>query len=472
MHKLWVGVFLTILLNPAFAYDDGYYSSWQSALHLLWPPKADNLIRDSERIGPYPLLSNPVDFQDGFKPRLFNLWQQVNLSKETGAICGNGSEYKFYIRRVNDNHNYLFYLEGGGACWDYESCSGQEGVRGARNPDGIPDNYIFNLNTALVSPFIFPPHYEDHPEVQNWNLVYVPYCTGDIYAGDRVEVYDDPEGINAPLEWHHNGFANMRAINAWLRDNMQQPARMMVTGCSAGGTGSLVNYHLLRRDMSPTSTAYLFNDSGPIFPALQGSEAASLPLHRKINQAWGLDNIIDYISQDLPHFSVSDLGTINSALAQAWPDDRLAHVHFQKDLNYSAYSYERFYDYIESETDVITKWSYIHELWQQDTDALTMQLDQYDNFAYYLPQFRDLNESHCASIIEFNAADIQEEGQVLSSFIADFMDPTKPLLSFKESNEQLDYDKGVNAYYLFLNKVLGAPITTNPHLYERLNPPH
>ncbi|MCL1125430.1 hypothetical protein [Shewanella surugensis] len=183
--------------------------------------------------------------------------------------------------------------------------------------------------------------------------------------------------------------------------------------CSAGGAGSLVNYHLLRRDMSPTSTAYLFNDSGPISLALQGSDAASLPLHTKIHQAWGLDRVIDYIGQDLPNFSVIDMGSINSALAEGWPDDRFAHVHFQKDLNYSAYSYERFYDYIESETDELTKWGYIHALWQQDTDNLAALLDQYDNFAYYFPQFRDLNESHCASIIEFDAADIQEEAMAL-----------------------------------------------------------
>ncbi|MCL1125429.1 hypothetical protein [Shewanella surugensis] len=49
------------------------------------------------------------------------------------------------------------------------------------------------------------------------------------------------------------------------------------------------------------------------------------------------------------------------------------------------------------------------------------------------------------------------------------MDHNKPLLSYKESDEQLDYDKGINAYYILLNKVFGAPITTNPLLYEELN---
>jgi hypothetical protein len=33
-------------------------------------------------------------------------------------------------------------VEPGGACWDYESCSGAGGIRGAANPHGIPDDHM------------------------------------------------------------------------------------------------------------------------------------------------------------------------------------------------------------------------------------------------------------------------------------------------------------------------------------------
>lgn len=66
-------------------------------------------------------------------------------------------------------------------------------------------------------------------------MVYVPYCTGDIYSGDKVAVYDNPQAAQPPLVWHHNGLRNTRAVVAWLKNNLQRPAQLLTTGCSAGG---------------------------------------------------------------------------------------------------------------------------------------------------------------------------------------------------------------------------------------------
>src|SRR6476620_4065517 len=58
-------------------------------------------------------------------------WQKVELP---GTTCGNGSQYKFFTHRT-DSRNVLFLFEGGGACWDYDTCSGRAGVFGAANPN-------------------------------------------------------------------------------------------------------------------------------------------------------------------------------------------------------------------------------------------------------------------------------------------------------------------------------------------------
>lgn len=213
------------LATPAHA-ELGDYSFWKTLLNLTAPPSADNKVTPEQASGPYPLLNNPGGFDSGFRPASYYAWQTVQLAPQTGAVCGNGSPYKFFVNRVPNTSNTIIYLEGGGACWDHASCSGQSGIRGARNPDGIPDDYMSLLNpgASLVSPLVVRLHPWTRAKPQNWNMVYVPYCTGDIYSGDKVAIYEDPQGQQPPLVWHHNGLRNTRAVVAWLKNNLPRPA--------------------------------------------------------------------------------------------------------------------------------------------------------------------------------------------------------------------------------------------------------
>lgn len=399
----------------------------------------------------YPMISNPEGFDDGFSPGRYNKWQTVQLSPETGAVCGNGSPYKFFVNRVPGSSNTVLYYEGGGACWDYESCTGQTGIRGARNPDGIPDDYmaLANPRATLASPFIFRLHPWSRVKTQDWNMVYVPYCTGDIYSGDKVAVYEDPTGENEPLVWHHNGVRNSHAIMTWLKENLQRPGQMLATGCSAGGVGSMTNYHPARLSLAPTK-GFLINDSGPIFPAPVGGDPEqypSVPLQDKIRISWGLEKPLDYISSRLPGLDLDNLGSIYGALSAALPNDRMGHTHFWKDLNYSAYSYERFYPELENAPDQASLEAGLHARWKTDTQGLINELSGLDNFGYYLPMFRDFNESHCTTILDFANGDIQEQGLELKDFINNVLDGKGSVMQAFETDEQADYDKPTNIIY-------------------------
>ncbi|WP_369601502.1 hypothetical protein AAIA72_00475 [Hahella sp. SMD15-11] len=147
---------LTLSPSTQALNSKGWYNSWETFINLFRPPAANRPVSAAEQQGDYPLLTNPPGFDDGFRPGLYGIWQEVRLAPETGALCGNGTPFKFYIRRAADNLNVNINLEPGGACWDYASCSGQAGIRGARNPNGIPDNYINKLDIALLTPFITP----------------------------------------------------------------------------------------------------------------------------------------------------------------------------------------------------------------------------------------------------------------------------------------------------------------------------
>ena len=329
-----------------------------------------------------------------------------------GAVCGNGSQFKFWVNYSDVSNNVVVAFEPGGACWDYPSCSGADGIRGAANPDGIPDDHID------VVPFLVPHFQRDYEDTitRDWNYVYVPYCTGDVHTGNRVAEYTGDDGET--LEFHHTGHDNTMAVIEYMQQEFQRVPKLFVTGCSAGGVGSLVNYYWLRKNLPGVDRGYLLDDSGPIFPRSENSA----PMYDKIRESWNVDSITDGLPAG---FDPNDFGSINEVLANEFPDDRLAVTFFRRDYNFSLYSYERFYDYPDKET--------IHEMFWEDTQLLVDQFDARDNLAYYIPYWRLLNDSHCTALITFSGSEIQEHDVGLGDFIGDLLDDDAPLQSYLES---------------------------------------
>jgi hypothetical protein len=311
--------------------------------------------------------------------------------------------------------------------------------------------------TSLVSPFVVRVHPWSSVKTQNWNMVYVPYCTGDVYTGDKVAVYSDPSGQNAPLVWHHNGARNTRAVVAWLKNNLPRPTQMLSTGCSAGGTGSFNSYAHVRRDMAPTR-GFLINDSGPTFDAPAGANLALYPsrlLHTQIRSAWGLDQgPLPYLAGELPGFDGNNLGTLYGALSAKLPGDRLGHTHFWQDLNYSAYSYERFFPEIVNAPNRATKEALIHAKWAVDTARLNQKLQTLPNSGGYFPQYRALNESHCTTIVDFNNGDIQERSLQLGHFINSVLNGQGAVLDASETSDAADRAKPPNLIYQLIESLL------------------
>lgn len=90
---------ISALAMPVQA-EQGDYNFWQTLSNLVVAPAADNKVTPAQRLGPYPLLANPSGFNSGFKPANYYAWQTVQMAPQTGAVCGNGSPYKFFVNRV------------------------------------------------------------------------------------------------------------------------------------------------------------------------------------------------------------------------------------------------------------------------------------------------------------------------------------------------------------------------------------
>ena len=317
-------------------------------------------------------------------------WQKVELP---GAFCGNGSQYKFFVSDVG-SPNLLINFEGGGACWDYDSCSGRQGVLGAANPNGISDDHMQQTTAQYAAPMVngadpgLPLRARKDLVTKGWNVVYFPYCTGDVHTGNNVVTYHDPLGQEPPLTWHHSGFANVQTAIGFLQKRFPSIQKMLVTGFSAGGAATASEYYFLRKALAPQKGYYL-DDSGPIFLA-PNADSNSRPLHTTIRQSWNLDSVF---AQLPPSFNINDFGSINRMVAVEFPGDQLAYTGYTRDYNYSRFSYERFYTPNDKES-VLARW-------KQDQDRYLAELASLPNFSYFVPHERPINDSHCTTVITF-----------------------------------------------------------------------
>ncbi len=318
-------------------------------------------------------------------------WERIELP---GTVCSDGSQYKFFVHDAPGSNDLVLYFEGGGACWDYESCSGQLGLLGAANPNGIADDYITQFKARYVAPIVngadpgLPLRSRTDIATKGWDVVFMPYCTGDVHVGNNVQTYVDPAGQNPPITFRHAGFHNTREAVAYLASRFPNVNRMLVSGFSAGGVASAAAFTEARTVIDPNA-AFMLNDSGPLFPAPNGS-FNSRQLHDTIALAWDLDTVF----AELPaSFDPDDFGSTTDMLAAEFPGDQLAYTGYSSDFNFSRFSYERFFPNL-SEADILA-------LWREDQALLIDEMNDHPNFSYHIPWKRQINDSHCSSIITF-----------------------------------------------------------------------
>jgi hypothetical protein len=135
-----------------------------------------------------------------------------------------------------------------------------------------------------------------------------------------------------------------------------------------------------------------------------------MPLHAMIRAAWNTTASPRAAAASTPATSAS----INTLLSATFPDDRLSTSFFRRDMNFSLYSYERFYD-LHADTDK----EEILRMWDSDTQLLVNQYAGHANLAYYIPYWRRLNDSHCTSVLTLDGSEIQDHGLTLSGWLGD-----------------------------------------------------
>ena len=389
---------------------------------------------------------------------IWGKWQPIVIP---GAFCSDGSPYKIFTmsskgilnEQAGYRNNLLIYFEPGGACWDYASCSGSTDKWGAANPNGIPDNHmsLFDFLSkkrkggsvmGIISPLILynnPSGY--YSQTSRWNKVFFPYCTGDVHLGYKKAIYQNPNAQEPPLIFLHYGARNVELSIKYLKEKFGHVEKLMVSGCSAGGTGALGNYHFFRKHLQPKKS-YLINDSGPIVP----SNSNQGPMHNKIDLAWNIPYITQKLTMDFPnHPSAHDFGSISSLLAEEYPRDKLSISLFKRDGIFSSYSYSEFF---HLDPRIPEEKNAILSLWQEDIDTLISQYDQHQNLSYFIPYMRNLNDSHCTTLLTYKGTEINQSNITMSTFINQML-RDEPVQSYEESENQADDKVSDILFWLF-----------------------
>ncbi len=231
------------------------------------------------------------------------------------AKCRTGSATGFGIRVNPASTKLVIYLEGGGACFNGTSC--------AANPGSYGQNNFDNWKNGGGQNGIFSPT-NDANAVKDWSFVYVPYCTGDVHAGDKTGV-DVPGGFS-PKNQSFVGYANIGHYLKRILPTMKGVTEVLLTGVSAGGFGAFYNYDRVAQAFCPTPVA-LVDDSGPpmgdtyMAPCLQ--------------QRWrDLYNIAGTLPADCVECALPNGGGLANAwklLGQKYPDASLGLVSSDKD---------------------------------------------------------------------------------------------------------------------------------------------
>ena len=196
---------------------------------------------------------------------------------------GTDPKFSFWTKK-GKSKNLAVYFEGGGACWDNLTCTFPINDQ---LPAQVPQFFVPAIDAA-TNPAnydgIFKSDNPDNP-VKDWTMVYIPYCTGDLHAGSASKTYTNVghPAFTLPPQFtlQHKGFDNFMVVLDWMKKNVEDPKKVLVTGSSAGGYGASANFPWVQRSFRKAQT-YVLAD------ASQGVTAPAFDTGNPGRASWNL----------------------------------------------------------------------------------------------------------------------------------------------------------------------------------------
>ena len=185
-------------------------------------------------------------------------WYGIPLK---GCVSSDGKEVHAGFRKGTEN-KLVILLFGGGVSWNEFMAARPNSVYG--NPDKI--SFYACGDGGLVADLaarigIHTLSKKESNPFRNWNMLAIPYTTGDFHCGAGDFPYTALDGSKQVL--HHHGYTNYRAaLHETMKHIGHNPEQILVTGFSAGGFGTALLTDDVMRTFPNCNDVTSYVDSG------------------------------------------------------------------------------------------------------------------------------------------------------------------------------------------------------------------
>jgi hypothetical protein len=224
---------------------------------------------------------------------------------------------------------------------------------------------------------IFSTDNPDNP-FYGWNIIYVPYCSGDLHWGSSEVAYPDVlgmyPGVNA-IPVKHHGADNMFSVLKWMGENLKDPVRLFVSGSSGGSYGILAAFPYLEQ-MYPMAKMTVLSDAGI---GAVDNDSGFLQIAMP---TWGVDpDLLDFIPELGSPFYMTTIVDMMSTFADVYPDIKFGQYTTAWDaVQVMFYNMSKYpMDYTQWEA-----WPSQFCAWNTIMSDVTTQLADKPNYRYYI----------------------------------------------------------------------------------------
>ncbi|XP_047669841.1 carboxylesterase notum2 [Tachysurus fulvidraco] len=157
---------------------------------------------------------------------------KLHLLRNTPATCNDGTAAGFYLKEFKGSKRWLIFLEGGWCCYNKETCDSR--YKNIPRLMSSSDWLQTRKGTGILS-----SQSDENPHWYNANIVFVPYCSSDVWSGNKAAAKTKQA---KETEYSFMGSVIIRElIKELATKGLKQAKVVMLAGTSAGGTGVLLN---------------------------------------------------------------------------------------------------------------------------------------------------------------------------------------------------------------------------------------